>query len=127
MILPEIGKTYNFYDDGKITFSRQYKCAILDVIPFKKIAKRQKQQWRQIVNKHPWLFKSETDYFILGEIKDSIDPNHIFFRTIDNNWFSTSFEFVANNEIDIRDTFCVGGLLDVDGTITENLLYNYEN
>lgn len=34
MILPEIGKTYNFYDDGKITFNRQYKCKIINVIPY---------------------------------------------------------------------------------------------
>lgn len=125
-MLPEIGKIYNFYDDGKITESRQYKCKIIDIVPFRKVSKTTKQQWWSIVNKHPWLFKPDTDYFILGEIKDSIDSNHIFFRTLEDGWFSVSFEF-ARKGFDIKDKLCVGGLLDVDGTITEQLLYDYEN
>lgn len=31
--IPEIGKTYAFFDDGKTGFSRRYKAMVLDIIP----------------------------------------------------------------------------------------------
>ena len=31
--IPEIGKTYSFFDDGKTGFSRRYKATVLDIIP----------------------------------------------------------------------------------------------
>lgn len=34
--LPEIGKFYDCYDDGKIHESRKYKVKIISIIPFEK-------------------------------------------------------------------------------------------
>ena len=34
--LPEIGKTYNCFDDGKIRESRMYQVTIDEIIPFEK-------------------------------------------------------------------------------------------
>lgn len=33
--LPEIGKEYHIFDDGKIRESRHYMCKIIEIIPFK--------------------------------------------------------------------------------------------
>ena len=32
--LPKIGETYKFYDDGKISLSRQYDATVEKIIPF---------------------------------------------------------------------------------------------
>lgn len=32
--IPEIGKTYAFFDDGKTGFSRRYKATVTGIIPF---------------------------------------------------------------------------------------------
>ncbi len=34
--IPEIGKTYNCFDDGKISKSRMYQVTITEIIPFEK-------------------------------------------------------------------------------------------
>lgn len=40
--LPIVGKTYYCYDDGKITYSRQYKVKITDITPYKKASDEDK-------------------------------------------------------------------------------------
>ena len=37
--LPEIGKTYYAYDDGKVTTSRQFKVIVKEIIPWDKASK----------------------------------------------------------------------------------------
>lgn len=32
MKIPEINKEYKFYDDGKITYSRQYDATVINII-----------------------------------------------------------------------------------------------
>lgn len=32
--IPEVGKIYAFFDDGKTGFSRRYKATVLGIIPF---------------------------------------------------------------------------------------------
>lgn len=49
-MLPEIGKIYKFYDDGKITYSRQYRCKIIDVIPYDNVSDKIKEQYKTLVN-----------------------------------------------------------------------------
>ena len=64
--LPEIGKFYDCYDDGKIHESRKYKVKIISIIPFEKASLYLRAQWRKAQNSYYWIFARETDYFIIG-------------------------------------------------------------
>jgi hypothetical protein len=62
--IPEIGKTYNCFDDGKISHSRLYTVDVVDVIPFENIDEDTLNEWKEKVEECDWLFAKETDYFI---------------------------------------------------------------
>ena len=101
--IPEIGKTYNCFDDGKITTSRLYTVDVVSVIPFENIDKDTLSEWRELVEECDWLFAKETDYFIKTE--NGEDGNAVFVRTKDGGWFSLG-------------QFMNSGILDVDGELT---------
>ena len=104
--LPIPGRTYNYFDDGKVNPSRMYSVLITDVIPFSEIDKETLKFWEKEVEEYPWLYSSETPYFIKGDLyllEDTIE-DICFVRTIDDDvyWFSLGYW---------------AGLLDVDGTL----------
>ena len=45
--LPEIGRTYNCFDDGKITESRMYQVTIDEIIPFEKADNELLELWEE--------------------------------------------------------------------------------
>jgi hypothetical protein len=104
--VPEIGKTYNCFDDGKISHSRLYTVDVVDIIPFDKIGKKTLKEWRTQVKECDWLFAKETDYFI--KTANGEDGNAIFVRTLNGGWFSIG-------------QFMNSGRLDVDGSLSEIL------
>lgn len=104
-MIPEIDKYYDYFDDGKISYSRKYTVIINEVIPFDKIDKKTKKVWEEEKNRCHWLYNKNTDYFLMGYLVE-VDENIIFVRTIDNKWFSLGWW---------------GGLLDVDGTYAKSL------
>ena len=68
--LPEIGKFYDCYDDGKIHDSRK---------------------WEEYKEGYDWLFAKETDYFIIANSYERGEfclSESIFVRTNDGEWFS---------------------------------------
>jgi hypothetical protein len=101
--VPEIGKTYNCFDDGKITLSRLYTVDVVGVIPFDKIDKKTLKEWKKQVEHCDWLFAKETDYFI--KTANGEDGNATFVRTLNGGWFSLG-------------QFMNSGRLDVDGDLT---------
>lgn len=90
--LPEIGKFYDCYDDGKIHESRKYKVKIISIIPFEKASLYLRAQWRKAQNSYYWIFAREMDYFIIGNSYEREDEGiiseSIFVRTIDGEWYS---------------------------------------
>ena len=64
-----IGKTYHYFDDGKIRESRRLNVVITDIIPFNKIDLQTLEQWKNEVEECYWLYSNETDYFIKGDLK----------------------------------------------------------
>lgn len=110
-MLPEIGKTYNFYDDGKITFSRQYKCVITDIIPYDDVSDTIKEQHKTITTWYNWLFAPKTDYFIIGRVIDDVVEDQVFMRTLKNTWFSNAVELTIK-DFNFIERLDVGGLLD---------------
>lgn len=102
----EIGKTYNYFDDGKIKESRKSPVIITHIIPFNKIGKRILKQWKEEVEDCDWLYEKETDFFIKGDLhisKDTIEKI-VFVRASRNGWFSLGWW---------------AGRLDVDGSLTK--------
>ena len=61
--LPEIGKTYNCFDDGKIHKSRMYQVTITEIISFEKADNELLELWEEEGLPSYWLF-DKTDYFI---------------------------------------------------------------
>jgi hypothetical protein len=106
--IPIVGKTYHYFDDGKIKVSRRGKVVITDVIPFENIDEETLIQWKEAVEECDWLYAPETDFFVKAESTLFYSPFHdiTFVRTKDDNWFS--FGFLA-------------GRLDIDGSLNEQL------
>ena len=90
-IVPEFGKIYHMFDDGKVKPTRHYTCKIISVIPFDKCYdKKLIAFWKEYVKEHHWLFSPETDYFVMG-VSD-FDKNPLYFvRTLDGGWFSMDY------------------------------------
>ncbi len=104
--IPQKGKTYTAFDDGKISKNRLYTVYVKEVIPFKRIDQETLTLWRQQVKSCYWLFNTNTDYFIKTE--NGEDGDAVFVRTVYGGWFSLG-------------DFFNSGLLDVDGKLTESL------
>lgn len=109
--LPQINKTYNYFDDGKIKESRMLSVTIIDIIPFDKIDTHTLSLWKEDVESCHWLYAKDTDYFIKGLLNISKEKSEevFFVRTIDNRWFS------------IGDW---GGLLDIDNKLIRMMMDN---
>lgn len=89
--LPEIGKFYYCYDDGKIHDSRKYLVRITNIIPFSKISSEILKKWEEYKEEYDWLFAKETDYFITADSYERGEDNiseSIFVRTNYGEWFS---------------------------------------
>jgi len=98
--LPEIGVTYNTFDDGKIRESRRYEVTINEITPFEDIDKETLNLWLKEVEDCFWLYNTETDYFIKGNLENGKLVTYC--RTKDTGWFGLG-EW--------------GGRLDVDGSL----------
>ena len=104
--LPKIGKTYNCFNDGKISFSRLYTVDVKEIIPFDKIDKKTLKLWKNEVKDCPWLYSEETDFFIKTDNEET--ETEFFVRTKKPGWFSIGDDLY-------------NGRLDVDGKLTELL------
>lgn len=134
--IPDIGKTYMFYDDGKISKSRQNKAKVLRVITKKDAEKVSfptyydddfnlttiKQdaepigsvslynKWLLSKKECDWIFANDTDCFIECSIPEYDEDTIWFARTKSEGWFS----------MDIQNEW-QGGRLDVSGELTKML------
>lgn len=114
--VPEVGKTYHVFDDGKISLSRHFLVKCKEVIPFKEFSSDPKykevyEAWKYEVNHCDWLYSTTTDYVVICEAFDestnAVDPNEellYYARTTYWAWFGFG-------------TMLDDGFLDVDGHI----------
>ena len=138
-LLPEVGKTYEFYDDGKIYPGRRHTATVMEIIsteeaksvmfpiyvykesdyiPTTIVAEGEEPigeislytVWEFNKEIHYWVFTTETDYFIKCSIPTYDDYPIWFVRTKKGNWFS----------LDIQSNW-QGGLLDIDNHLTEEM------
>lgn len=109
--IPEIGKTYHCFDDGKIRFSRHYLIKVDGVYGYMEF-KKKFPTWfaRYLEHKkdHDYLFAKTTDKFVLSEHGED-NTRQVFARTKWGGWFS------------IGD-FMNSGQLDVTGELWDNLI-----
>ena len=109
--VPEVGKEYHTFDDGKIKPSRHAITTIAEVIPFNECTDTELiELWYKEVADCYWLYSTETDYFVKAEYDDE---TVYFVRTKDGGWFSLGW---------------FGARLDIDGSLYEKMKewYNVE-
>ncbi len=104
----EIGKTYSNFDDGKIRATRQYPVTITGIYCKQEMTVQELDQWRDEVKTCPWLYYNVMGYFVKGDLEISEDTIEevIYVKTKDGRWFSLGYW---------------AGLLDVDGSLTEEI------
>jgi hypothetical protein len=105
--VPEVGKEYHAFDDGKIKPSRLEIVKIVELIPFDKADAELLEDWKQNVEECYWLYAPETDYFAKAEYEDETS---YFVRTEDGGWFSMGW---------------FGSRLDIDGSLYEKMKEHY--
>ena len=116
--VPEVGKKYHFFDDGKITFSRHYIYEVCDVVghmQFKRQYPEHFRIWRKEVKRCYWLYSSHSDKFIIAKRHECEDNSiYVFVRTKQGEWFSIG-------------GFLDSGLLDVTGKLWDELVKHIDN
>lgn len=133
--IPEVGKYYHFWDDGKSSPSRHYICKVEKIIKIKEAKKlgvtvpewnydtNQNEfimttlfeQWKVQVLNHDWLYAEDTDYFVEISCPNYDEYNLYAVRTKDGGWFT----------IDVQ-SWWQGGRLDVTGEKYEAVLNDWE-
>ena len=136
--VPEIGKYYHFWDDGKSSPSRHYICKVERIITpeeakdvMLKVTTCDTEKNEEIfvetsLYDHwknnelvacPWLYAPETDWFIEASCP-KYDVYHLWFvRTKNGGWFSLNVE-----------SSWQAGELDVNGSKFEDIINEcYEN
>lgn len=126
--IPEIGKYYHFWDDGKSSPSRHYICrvekiitpqeakGILVTIPSWDFESNTEvfdkctlyDNWKNEVTTFYWLYAEDTDYFIEISCPHYDDNNLYAVRTKDGGWFT----------MDVQSSW-QSGRLDIDDSIYE--------
>lgn len=113
--IPEVGKEYHIFDDGKISPGRHYMATIVEVIPFETCDNRVLlETWAMEVRSCEWLYSTATDYFIKAE--SNFDKNPLYFvRTKDGGWFSIDYP-----------SCWMGARLDIDGKLYKEMRAFYD-
>lgn len=101
--IPEIGRTYYVYDDGKIRLSRESQVTILEVIPYNEAPVEVINDWIAEYHAFWWNKANVVDYFVKTV---GYEDNIIWFtRTVDGEWYSFGmnwFQF-GGGYLDIED------------------------
>lgn len=126
--IPTVNRRYNFYDDGKISFSRHYIVEVLRILTIEDAKNIQlkfyeDEQYRSLYDIYKYtceefdylkLYDDDTDVFVECLIPGYDYEKVYFARTLDGGFFS--FETTGA---------WMGGRLDVDGIRTRSLYEAY--
>lgn len=114
--IPEVGKKYHCFDDGKITFSRHFIIQVDEVLgheQFKKKYPNEFKLYRESVKRCYWLYSTHTDKFIITH-KGENDELGVYVRTKQGGWFGIG---------DVWNS----ATLDVTGELWKNLVADLDN
>lgn len=135
--IPEVGKFYHFFDDGKTSISRHYICKCEKIITpeeaknikvevphwdfeskseYKEIMSLY-DKWKYEVYECDWLYSNDTDYFIECFCPQYDENNLWFVRTkYDDGWFSINIQSCWQ-----------AGRLDTNESIFNSIIKELEN
>lgn len=91
--VPEVGKTYHCFDDGKITFSRHFTIQVDEVlgyIQFKKKYPQEFRKYRDAVKERYWLLSTHSDKFIITSHGENNELG-VYVRTKRGGWFGIGY------------------------------------
>jgi hypothetical protein len=103
--VPEVGKKYHCFDDGKITFSRHFIIQVDEVLghqQFKKKYPEEFQRYRQAVKNCYWLYSTHSDKFIIT-YKGENDELGVYVRTKQGGWFGIG-DYWNSARLDVTGT-----------------------
>ena len=125
--IPDIGKYYHFWDDGKTSLTRHYICRCERIIPFYGFTQYRLTRfdydkkglvgdtllnfWKDSVSKYDWIFAQQTDCAVVCSCPKYDKDELYFFRTKSGGWFSAD-----------RTSSWQAGELDVDGEIFRRVM-----
>ena len=116
-MLPELYKKYYCYDDGKISYSRQYQVLVTDIIDYPSISEDLSKLCALALRQYSYLYKLEQKHVVIGvSYEQSIPTISIFLETKGGLWFS-----IGDKVDDTLDCYWNSGLLDIDGSFTKEL------
>ena len=113
--VPEVGRQYHCFDDGKITMSRHYTVDVREILGQMQFRKKYPELfnvWLDESKNTYWLFARTTDKFIVtvpNEDRNGDYMTEVFVRTKRGGWFS----FTGNS------LYC--GRLDIDGKLLASI------
>lgn len=109
--LPEVGKTYRIFDDGKINNTRMYNVTIEEIIKFEDAPKDIIRVWEKEHRTFSYLYSGTTDYFVMGKTHECYSERPLYFvRTVDGGWFSIDYQCSWQS-----------ARLDVDGSLYKRM------
>lgn len=115
--LPQMGKLYWHYDDGKITPSRQEKVQIIKVVPYSQVSKEDRLLIQNEIEDHKYLYNDFPSHVVYGinlSMMDfpwkTEDSEIIYLPTTRGGWFGFG---------KTCDWNC--GDLDIDGKLTQQI------
>ena len=114
--IPEVGKRYHCFDDGKITFSRHFIIQVDEVLghmQFKKKYPKLFKDYRKAVKSHYWLYSTHSDKFVITHQGEDNELG-VYVRTKQGGWFG------------IGD-FWNSAALDATSEFWDNLVANIDN
>lgn len=114
--VPEVGKKYHCFDDGKITFSRHFIIQVDEVLGYMKFKKKYPELFQQYVRQvksHYWLYSTHSDKFVITH-KGENDKPGVYVRTKQGEWFGIGYYWNS-------------ATLDVTGELWNNLVANIDN
>lgn len=118
-MIPEKFKYYNCYDDGKITYNRQYEVLITDIIPREEAYGELLRICDLALMDYPELYDSNYDTIVIGVSYEGPIPKiEIFLPTTYGKWMGIG-EY--EEDFDSMNSYWCSGLLDVDGELTKRL------
>ena len=100
--VPEVGKKYHCFDDGKIRFSRHYIVEISEILGYCAFRKKYPELFKNytsLVKRCYWLYAKSTDFFVVCEHGED-NGLEVFVRTKDGGWFSIG-GFMNSGELDV--------------------------
>ena len=87
--VPEVGKKYHCFDDGKIRFSRHFIIQADEVLgyqTFKKKYPKEFERYVEGVKQCYWLYSTHSDKFVITH-KGENDELGVYVRTKQGGWF----------------------------------------